>query len=51
LSAEIQNPINGLPERCRQIFMLSRYEGKKYKEIAALLGGRLKPLKIKYLKH
>jgi RNA polymerase sigma-70 factor (ECF subfamily) len=29
--------INSLPERCREIFIKSRVEGKKYKEIAAEL--------------
>jgi RNA polymerase sigma-70 factor (ECF subfamily) len=29
--------INSLPERCRKIFIKSRVEGKKYKEIAAEL--------------
>lgn len=50
LSVEIQNPINGLPERCRQIFMLSRYEGKKYKEIAALLGISIKTVENQIFK-
>ena len=33
LNTKIQTVINNLPERCRQVFVLSRYEGKKYKEI------------------
>jgi len=30
----ITNAVDKLPERCREIFMKSRLEGKKYKEIA-----------------
>lgn len=37
LNTQIEARINRLPERCRQIFVLSRYEGKKYKEVAELL--------------
>ncbi len=30
--------INAMPERCREIFILSRFEQMSYKEIAAFLG-------------
>lgn len=30
----IQKSINELPEKCREVFVLSRYENMKYKEIA-----------------
>ena len=30
--------VNELPTECRQVFELSRYEGKKYSEIAQELG-------------
>ncbi|MDR1356050.1 MAG: RNA polymerase sigma-70 factor [Tannerellaceae bacterium] len=33
----VANAINALPERCREIFILSRLEGLKHKEIAARL--------------
>lgn len=33
----INNAINSLPEKCREIFILSRMEGLKYKEIAERL--------------
>lgn len=33
----IENAINRLPEKCRQIFLLSRLESKKYREISQLL--------------
>jgi RNA polymerase sigma-70 factor (family 1) len=34
LQARIQQAIAKLPERCREVFRLSRFEGKKYQEIA-----------------
>jgi RNA polymerase sigma-70 factor (ECF subfamily) len=33
----VTNAINSLPERCREIFVLSRLEGLRHKEIAARL--------------
>lgn len=40
-AAELQGKINqilaSLPEKCRMVFELSRFEGKKYKEIAEIL--------------
>ena len=35
---EIKKAIDNLPEQCRNIFLLSRVQNKKYQEIAALLG-------------
>jgi RNA polymerase sigma-70 factor (ECF subfamily) len=57
----ITEAINSLPERCREIFILSRFDGLKYKEIAQKLdisvntienqmGIALRKLRIK-LKH
>ena len=37
MERQLQKVIDALPERCRQIFMLSRMDGLKYKEIAARL--------------
>ena len=37
LANEIQKAINDLPDKCKKIFCLSRFENKKYNEIAALL--------------
>jgi RNA polymerase sigma-70 factor (ECF subfamily) len=37
LEKEIEYAINSLPEKCRQIFELSRHEGLKYQEIAEKL--------------
>ena len=34
LESAIWKVINSLPQRCREIFVLSRFEGKKYTEIA-----------------
>lgn len=34
----IRKAVNSLPERCRDIFMLSRVEGLKYREISERLG-------------
>ena len=34
----IRAAINSLPKRCRDIFLLSRVEGLKYKEISEQLG-------------
>jgi len=34
----LEQAIAGLPERCRQVFHLNRYEGRSQSEIAALLG-------------
>ena len=34
LEEVIQNALNSLPERCREIFIKSKLEGKKQKEIA-----------------
>jgi RNA polymerase sigma-70 factor, ECF subfamily len=37
LESKIKSAILKLPERCREVFELSRFEGKKYAEIAELL--------------
>ncbi|HPV57032.1 MAG TPA: sigma-70 family RNA polymerase sigma factor, partial [Tenuifilaceae bacterium] len=33
----VENTLNQLPERCRQVFELSRFSGLKYHEIAEML--------------
>lgn len=38
LAVAIQSAIAGLPDRCREVFELSRIQGLKYAEIAAELG-------------
>jgi RNA polymerase sigma-70 factor (ECF subfamily) len=37
LQEQINQAIDGLPERCRMIFLLSRFEDMSYKEIAQKL--------------
>ena len=37
ITIEIVNAIKLLPEKCREIFILSRFENKRYREIAELL--------------
>jgi RNA polymerase sigma-70 factor, ECF subfamily len=37
LETQIWKTINSLPEKCREIFILNRFEGKKYAEIAEQL--------------
>ena len=38
LAQQIQFAVDSLPEKCRQVFMMSRYEDMKYRDIAAKLG-------------
>lgn len=38
LQRRIDKAIQQLPERCREIFVMSKLQGKKYKEIASELG-------------
>jgi RNA polymerase sigma-70 factor (ECF subfamily) len=42
LEAKIQVALNGLPPKCKAIFVLSRFEGLKNKQIADTLGLSLK---------
>lgn len=62
LEQKIQEAIQSLPEKCREIFMLSRVEGLKYSEIAEKLhlststvdnqiGIALKKLRVKLKDH
>jgi RNA polymerase sigma-70 factor (ECF subfamily) len=38
LDSAVRSAIDGLPDRCRQVFQLSRVHGLKYSEIATTLG-------------
>lgn len=38
MEIRVRTAINGLPKRCRDIFLLSRVEGLKYREISERLG-------------
>lgn len=54
LSKVINKALNSLPERCQQIFKMSRYEGLKYQEIAEKLSISIKTVEAnmgKALKH
>lgn len=42
LSEELNNAINDLPEKCREIFYMSRFDQLKYSEIADVLGISIK---------
>jgi RNA polymerase sigma-70 factor (ECF subfamily) len=42
LEKKIRQALNDLPDECRTIFQLSRFEGLKYQQIAAQLGLSLK---------
>ena len=42
LIQEIKKSISNLPEKCRKVFEMSRFDGKKYKEIAEELGISIK---------
>lgn len=46
LEKQISGAIEALPESCREIFKLSRYEGLTYKEIGNVLG--ISPRKVQY---
>jgi RNA polymerase sigma-70 factor (ECF subfamily) len=50
LEIRIKNSIDGLPEKCRQVFMLSRFEEKKYSEIADQLGVSVKAVEAQMSK-
>lgn len=46
----INDAINKLPEKCRHIFKLSRFEDKKYSEIASDLGISVKTVEVQISK-
>lgn len=46
----IQKSISELPEKCREVFVLSRYENMKYKEIADQLGISVKTVEAQMSK-
>ncbi|HYG17346.1 MAG TPA: RNA polymerase sigma-70 factor [Ohtaekwangia sp.] len=50
LAAEISRSIENLPNQCRRIFMLSRFENLKYHEIAAKLGISVKAVEAQVSK-
>lgn len=50
LESRIWRVINSLPERCREIFLLSRFEDKKYAEIATQLNISVKTVETQISK-
>ena len=48
--AEINEAIQSLPEKCREIFILNRFEGLKYQEIADKLGISVKTVEAQMSK-
>ncbi|MCD4746117.1 MAG: RNA polymerase sigma-70 factor [Bacteroidales bacterium] len=50
LQSKIDNAISNLPEKCRQIFKLSRFEELKYKEIAEKLDVSVKTVEAQISK-
>ncbi len=50
LEREIEMAINSLPEKCRQVFELSRFEGLKYAQIAEQMGISVKTVEAQMSK-
>ncbi len=50
LEAKIKKAIDDLPEKSREIFILNRFEGKKYAEIANLKGVSVKAIEAQMSK-
>ena len=50
LKGKIDDAVNGLPEKCREIFLLNRAEHLKYKEIANRLGISVKTVETQMSK-
>ncbi len=50
LEEKINDILNELPEKCREVFLLNRYEGLKYKEIAEKLGISVKTVEAQMSK-
>lgn len=48
--ARIAEAINDLPDRCAEVFRLSRFEGKKYREISSLLNISVKTVEAQMSK-
>lgn len=50
LEIRILKEINNLPDRCAEVFKLARFENKKYREIAEVMGISIKTVEIQMSK-
>ncbi len=50
LETKISEALDKLPERCRQVFMLNRFEDLKYKEVAGKLNISVKTVEVQMSK-
>ncbi len=50
LEMRIKNAVDNLPEKCRKIFILNRFEEKKYSEIAEIHGVSVKAIEAQMSK-
>jgi RNA polymerase sigma-70 factor (ECF subfamily) len=50
LQIDIQNAINALPQKLREVYLLSRMDGFKYSEIAKILGISIKAVEKRLTK-
>jgi RNA polymerase sigma-70 factor (ECF subfamily) len=50
LTGKIRETVNGFPPQCQRVFILSRYEGKKNREIAEELNIKLKTVEAHMMK-
>lgn len=47
---KVEELVEGLPPQCRKVFLLSRFEGKKYQDIANELGLSIKTVEVHIVK-
>ena len=47
---QVEDLVESLPPQCRKVFLLSRFEGKKYQEIASELGISIKTVEVHIVK-
>lgn len=50
IKAKINETLNQLPGKCKQVFIMNRYEGLKYREIAEQLGISVKTVEVQMSK-
>ncbi|GAB6279711.1 MAG: hypothetical protein STSR0006_17330 [Lentimicrobium sp.] len=50
LKAKIQETLDHLPPKCREIFLMNRQKGLKYKDIASTLGISVKTVEAQMAK-